>query len=62
MKYYDNLRLVIEIQSRLREWSDQEQSAAPAAENGKAKANNSQQKPEQQNQKPEQKNRVSTDR
>jgi hypothetical protein len=24
MKYYDNLRLVIEIQSRLREWSDQE--------------------------------------
>jgi putative zinc finger protein len=47
MKYYDNLRLVIEIQSRLREWSEQEQSSAPAAENGKA--NNSQQKPEQKN-------------
>jgi len=27
MKYYDNLRLVIEIQSRLKEWSDQEQTA-----------------------------------
>ncbi len=25
MKYYDNLRLVIEIQSRLKEWTDQEQ-------------------------------------
>jgi hypothetical protein len=24
MKYYDNLRLVIEIQSRLREWTDQD--------------------------------------
>jgi hypothetical protein len=39
MKYYDNLRLVIEIQSRLREWSDQDaaqgargsQAGAPAA-------------------------------
>jgi Putative zinc-finger len=33
MKYYDNLRLVIEIQSRLREWSDQDaaQSAASQA-------------------------------
>ena len=27
MKYYDNLRLVIEIQSRLKDWSDQEQTA-----------------------------------
>jgi anti-sigma factor RsiW len=27
VKYYDNLRLVIEIQSRLKEWSDQEQAA-----------------------------------
>lgn len=26
MKYYDNLRLVIEIQSRLKEWTDQEQA------------------------------------
>jgi hypothetical protein len=25
MKYYDNLRLVIEIQSRLKEWTDQDQ-------------------------------------
>ena len=30
MKYYDNLRLVIEIQSRLKEWSDQDQSAQEA--------------------------------
>jgi hypothetical protein len=29
MKYYDNLRLVIEIQSRLREWSDQEPAGQP---------------------------------
>ena len=34
MKYYDNLRLVIEIQSRLKEWSDQDLSAAqPAPQN-----------------------------
>jgi len=26
VKYYENLRLVIEIQSRLKEWSDQEQT------------------------------------
>lgn len=25
MKYYDNMRLVIEVQSRLKEWSEQEQ-------------------------------------
>jgi hypothetical protein len=29
MKYYDNLRLVIEIQSRLREWTDQEPAGQP---------------------------------
>ena len=45
MKYYENLRLVIEIQSRLKEWSDQEQSSAPSAQNGKAKSGNGQQKP-----------------
>ena len=33
VKYYDNLRLVIEIQSRLQEWSDQEQPAAAGAQN-----------------------------
>ena len=27
LKYYENLRLVIEIQSRLKEWSDQDQAA-----------------------------------
>ncbi len=27
VKYYDNLRLVIEIQSRLQEWTDQDQAA-----------------------------------
>lgn len=32
MKYYDNLRLVIEIQSRLKELSDQEQAAANASQ------------------------------
>jgi len=44
MKYYDNLRLVIEIQSRLKEWSDQEpvQTAGsvgqqPASERGSRK-------------------------
>jgi len=39
VKYYDNLRLVIEIQSRLKEWNEQEGSggprpAAPANERG----------------------------
>lgn len=33
VKYYDNLRLVIEIQSRLKEWTDQD--AGQAAESGK---------------------------
>jgi hypothetical protein len=32
MKYYDNLRLVIEIQSRLKEWTDQDQIADSKAE------------------------------
>jgi anti-sigma factor RsiW len=31
MKYYDNLRLVIEIQSRLKEWTDPDSGAAPGA-------------------------------
>ena len=36
VKYYDNLRLVIEVQSQLKEWTDQAQaqtgdSAAPGA-------------------------------
>ena len=30
MKYYDNLRLVIEIQSRLKEWTDQDPASAGA--------------------------------
>jgi hypothetical protein len=34
MKYYDNLRLVIEIQSRLREWADQDPSQSGAAVEG----------------------------
>ena len=31
MKYYDNLRLVIEIQSRLKEWTDEEQTPPAGA-------------------------------
>jgi anti-sigma factor RsiW len=31
MKYYDNLKVVIEIQSRLREWTDQDPGAAGAS-------------------------------
>ncbi len=36
VKYYDNLRLVIEIQSRLKEWTDQEQAqnTSPARKPG----------------------------
>jgi len=34
MKYYDNLKLVIEIQSRLREWTDQDPSQSGAAAQG----------------------------
>ena len=36
VKYYDNLRLVIEIQSRLQEWSDQDQPAAAGKQNPSA--------------------------
>ena len=38
VKYYDNLRLVIEIQSRLQEWSDQEQPAASGQSSSPANA------------------------
>lgn len=34
MKYYDNLRLVIEIQARLKEWSDQEQATEASSPAG----------------------------
>ena len=34
MKYYDNLRLVIEIQSRLQEWTDQDPSQGAGAAPG----------------------------
>ncbi len=34
MKYYDNLRLVIEIQSRLQEWTDQDPSQGAGAAQG----------------------------
>jgi hypothetical protein len=62
MKYYDNLRLVIEIQSRLKEWTDQEQAqnTSPArkpgdssTEGSKQKAESSGQKTESSKQKPE---------
>jgi len=51
VKYYDNLRLVIEIQSRLKEWTDQEQ--AQAAEGAKQPVEGSKQKVESSGQKPE---------
>jgi hypothetical protein len=44
VKYYDNLRLVIEIQSRLKEWTDQEQ--AQNTEGSKQKSEGSKQKAE----------------
>jgi hypothetical protein len=44
VKYYDNLRLVIEIQSRLKEWTDQEQ--AQAADATKQPVDSGKQKPE----------------
>ena len=59
VKYYDNLRLVIEIQSRLKEWTDQEQaqSTSPARKQGdegsKQKAESSTQKTDGSGQKPE---------
>ena len=37
VKYYDNLKVVIEIQSRLREWTDQSQSTAPQTGNDRQK-------------------------
>jgi len=37
VKYYDNLKVVIEIQSRLREWTDQDQSRPPAGANAQQK-------------------------
>ena len=52
MKYYDNLRLVIEIQSRLKEWTDQEQ-AQNTTESSKQKAESSGQKTAGSGQKPE---------
>ena len=50
VKYYDNLRLVIEIQSRLKEWTDQEQ--AQAADVSKQSVEGSKQKPESSGQGP----------
>ena len=38
MKYYDNLRLVIEIQSRLKEWTDQDQAPNTGASKQQAEA------------------------
>jgi hypothetical protein len=51
VKYYDNLRLVIEIQSRLKEWTDQDQ--AQAAEATKQPAGAVKQNAESNPQKPE---------
>jgi hypothetical protein len=59
VKYYDNLRLVIEIQSRLKEWTDQEQAQSisparkPGDEGSKQKAESSTQKTDGSGQKPE---------
>jgi hypothetical protein len=38
MKYYDNLKLVIEVQSRLKEWTDQDPGAAGARNSGQPAA------------------------
>jgi hypothetical protein len=49
VKYYDNLRLVIEIQSRLKEWTDQDASQATTDSNKQIDKQHSQgsgQKPE----------------
>ena len=55
VKYYDNLRLVIEIQSRLKEWTDQDTSQV--AESGKVDSKgikiNDQQHSQGSGQKPE---------
>jgi hypothetical protein len=58
VKYYDNLRLVIEIQSRLKEWTDQEPGQASitggqAPDSSKQKAESSGQKSDGSGQKPE---------
>src|ERR1017187_1085403 len=58
VKYYDNLRLVIEIQSRLKEWTDQEQAqntegSKQKLEGSKQKAESSTQKTDGSGQKPE---------
>jgi putative zinc finger protein len=58
VKYYDNLRLVIEIQSRLKEWTDQEPAQASvtggqAQGSNKQKAESSGQKSDGSGQKPE---------
>ena len=58
VKYYDNLRLVIEIQSRLKEWTDQEQAqnvevGKPKIEGSVQKTESSKQKAESSGQKPE---------
>jgi Putative zinc-finger len=41
MKYYDNLRLVIEIQSRLREWSDQDAPNGTVSQAGRSSGSQS---------------------
>jgi len=53
VKYYDNLRLVIEIQSRLKEWTDQEQAqnSSPARKPGDSASEGSKQKAESGTQK-----------
>lgn len=58
VKYYENLRVVIEVQSRLKEWSDQEQAQNAEAnrqksEGSKQKAESSGRTTESSGQKPE---------
>ncbi|HLK34858.1 MAG TPA: zf-HC2 domain-containing protein [Terriglobales bacterium] len=58
VKYYENLRVVIEVQSRLKEWTDQEQAQNVEAnkqrgESGKQKAESSGRTTESSGQKPE---------
>jgi hypothetical protein len=56
VKYYENLRLVIEIQSRLKEWTDQEQAQNAEISTQKTDGNKtgvSKQKAESGGQKPE---------
>jgi len=42
MKYYENLRWVLEIQSRLKEWSEQDQEYQKSAQGAEQKKRNSQ--------------------